>query len=521
MKVANAGSKRELQLMSTGNDVRFIAEGQEVWKSMYDDIQNLAGTGVIWDAQWLIGSRFQMRPELDRAGVANTSLGTVFADAALKGTEVLVLAWRNWDGSGRMEEEEDMLAEIRATQATIHAQGQVNRAEAYLDGRVNPLGSLHQKALVIGLPDGTVTYIGGLDFCESRWDIFGSNTTYPVAKTPEGRAWQSKAAALRLAEGGGDPLQASLTHGWHDTEVRIDGPAGWDIALNFAQRWNEQSCYLTDAYPVRQPPLTPIPLPRKTSFGQRRGTQAVQILRTFGCQYAVSSGCYKSFAPKGEGSILAGLVKAIKTARHFIYIEDQYYFFIQDVYDALRSALRGQVGHLFVCVQYPEQETGFSTMLFKAWHPLYQEFPGRVHFYYRKGGIYIHSKTKIIDDVYAMTGSSNMNYRSNTGDAEMSASIVDEELITSADGYTVSKAQHEFRTKLWEDNTGISQEFWKRTKIEDAAAIWDTEAAKPNAKIGAFKWSWNASSSDNNIPEYQTWADNSAFFNKIDPDERC
>ena len=120
------------------------------------------------------------------------------------------------------------------------------------------------------------------------------------------------------------------------------------------------------------------------------------MLRTFGCQYAVASGCYKSFAPKGEASVLAGLVKAIKNAKHFMYLEGQYYFFVQDIYDALRTALRGGLAHVIATVQYPEQDRGFSTILWKAWYPLYQEFPGRVHFYYRKGGVYIHSKTKVV-----------------------------------------------------------------------------------------------------------------------------
>jgi len=522
MLSATGGVQRPLmQLFSRGSSGTFFAEAQSMWRHLYSDIGRLGDKGLLYDTSWLLGSQYKLWPELDQAGTANTSLAQVFADAAGRGSDVLALAWRNYaHGTGGLREEEDFVARIQEASAAIHKAGSTNRAEAYVDGRINTLGSLHQKSLVVGIPKQLVAYLGGIDFCEDRWDVHGSNTTYPLATTPSGVARQKKAAALRNASGAGEPNNEKYrTGGWHDNEVRVSGPGAYDVAVNFANRWNEQACFLTDVYPVRQGPLKPIADLNVSDFGPANGTLAIQMLRTYGCQYAVRSGCYRSFAPKGETSVLAGLIKAIRAAKHFIYLEGQYFFFVQDIYDALRAALRHGLSHLIATVQYPEEDEGFSTIMWKAWYPLYQEFPDRVHFYYRLGGVYIHSKTKVIDDVYMMMGSANLNYRSTTGDAEMSAGIVDEATTISAEGFRVAKAAHDFRIVLWEDQTGIPQDVWRNTTVDDAVKLWDEVAAKPNARIAKFHWSWEGG--PHNIPEYQAEFDNAAFLDEIDPDNRC
>jgi len=218
--------------------------------------------------------------------------------------------------------------------------------------------------------------------------------------------------------------------------------------------------------------------------------------------------------------VLAGLLKAVRTARHFIYIEDQYFFFVQELYDELRAALRSRVSHLFLLVQYPPELPGFTTLLWKFWMPLHQEFPERVHAFYRRGGVYIHSKTKLIDDVWTMVGSANINYRSSTSDPEIVATAVDRSTVVTADGLTVSRLTHEWRCDLWEDATGIPAAVWRNTTIDAAVGLWRDAARAPanTSKIGAFSWTWGASG---NVPEYEAWADEPAFIEGADPDSRC
>ena len=282
MFASSGGFQRPLlQLSSLNNSITIFAEAQHMWAQFFDDIQALKGRGLLYDTQWLIGGRYQLRPEYDLAGKANTSIAQVWTEAAINGSDVLALAWRNYGhGYGGLKEEEGFIAAMQAANAIIRQRGGTNRAEAYVDARINELGSLHQKSIVVGIPNETMAaYLGGIDFCESRWDVFGSNTSYPVASSPARKAWQAKMHALKMREGGGEPMDKDPTPGWHDNEVRISGPGAFDVAANFANRWNEQSCYLTDIYPVRQGPLQPIPNPSLAEYttGAHKGTVAMHL----------------------------------------------------------------------------------------------------------------------------------------------------------------------------------------------------------------------------------------------------
>eukprot|EP00658_Telonema_sp_P-2_P019415 TRINITY_DN1765_c0_g1_i23.p1 TRINITY_DN1765_c0_g1~~TRINITY_DN1765_c0_g1_i23.p1 ORF type:complete len:726 (-),score=121.96 TRINITY_DN1765_c0_g1_i23:137-2314(-) len=520
---ASGGQPRiGLQEWSSGNEVTAFAEGVDLWAEIYSETAQLGPGGRFWDTSWLIGPVYELVPALDANRSANTSIGAVLAAAGMRGAQVLALSWRNIASTARFDEVNAFVDLMQATATAVGKAGGKNRIEAYSDGRINPTGSLHQKTVVVtvGATNRSVAYLGGVDFCESRWDVFGSNSSYPKATSPEGIAWQAKMWNLRHQDGGSSPLGQKVGPGWHDTEFRLDGPAAFDVALNFAQRWNEQHCYLTDGVPVIQPPLVPIPEPVLEEFGNSSsGSHYVQVVRTFGCKYAKSSGCYSSFAPAGEQTVHAAVVKAVQTARHFLYIEDQYFFFQQELYDALREALSTRIRYLILVIQYPQEAPGMTTLLWRFWMPLFQEFPDRVHAFYRKGGIYIHSKTKLFDDVWAMVGSPNINYRSHTFDAEIAATVVDQQTLTSADGFTVAKFAHEWRLRLWEDATGVPASVWGRTRIEDAIGMWRAEAARPGGKLGAFSWDWE--DQDHSIPEYEEWADNPVYRENVDPDGRC
>jgi phosphatidylserine/phosphatidylglycerophosphate/cardiolipin synthase-like enzyme len=269
LAAASGGQPRiGLQTWSSGNDVTAYAETIKLWARQWSEIQAMGAGDRLWDSSWLIGPQFQLAP-LDAHG-ANSTVGRAFSEAALRGAEGLVLAWRNVAALARLRESEAFVATMAAARQQKHGS---NRAEAYLDARVaQPTGSIHQKTVMLQSPltaNRTVAYVGGVDYCEERFDVFGSNTTYPVAPSAAGRAWQQKMSDLRRAASPG--LSAS-SGGWHDTELRIDGPAAYDVALTFAQRWNERGCDLT-YLPTRTPPPTPIPPPTLSQFSSDVGTQ--------------------------------------------------------------------------------------------------------------------------------------------------------------------------------------------------------------------------------------------------------
>merc|ERR1712232_464721 len=157
------------------------------------------------------------------------------------------------------------------------------------------------------------------------------------------------------------------------------------------------------------------------------------------------------------------------------------------------------------------------------WHPLVQEFPNKVHAFYRRGGVYIHSKTKVFDDTWVMSGSSNINYRSHTSDAEAVAAVVDEgPRVKSPEGFEVSAWARDFRCRLFEDNTGVPAAEWQQLSLDEAVKRWHEVAANRthDSRIGSFQFDWAAPDSEN-IPNFQSWSDMDVVRKLADPDDRC
>eukprot|EP00927_Polykrikos_kofoidii_P046874 TRINITY_DN4099_c0_g1_i1.p1 TRINITY_DN4099_c0_g1~~TRINITY_DN4099_c0_g1_i1.p1 ORF type:complete len:606 (-),score=75.87 TRINITY_DN4099_c0_g1_i1:720-2537(-) len=503
-----------ISVETTGNLVQAFAEGQDYFADLYDYLQGLRAGDFVHGSGWLTGPFYQLRPELDVKGSANTTFSAVLADAARRDVEVLMLVWRNIDPRDhfrRLREIQFFVDEVnKAAQGRPQAQ---SRVEAYMDARIGPLGTLHQK-FNVAQQRGRAwpkVWLGGIDICGNRWDVFGSNTTYPQIQPSRD---------LRLRETGFSPVNNTDSPGWHDTQFGIEGPAAVDVAKNFAERWNEQSCDLTDIGHI-QPPLQPIPIPEATATEATKGTHAVQILRTYSCLYAKLTGCNAGFAPRGETSIFSGLLKAINTAQHYIYIEDQYFYWVKEVYVALREALRSRVAHVILLIQWPQEIPGASTWVWEVYFPLKQEFPDQVRAFYRRGDVYIHSKTKIIDDVWAMVGSPNIGYRSHTTDAELAAAVVDEgPPVRTADGLWVTKFAYDWRLRLWEDNTGVPASDWAGMTLDESVRRWDEVATQKDSRIAPFDYVWGRDE-DQNIPNYQAWSAVDAVRKLNDPDDRC
>jgi phosphatidylserine/phosphatidylglycerophosphate/cardiolipin synthase-like enzyme len=161
------------------------------------------------------------------------------------------------------------------------------------------------------------------------------------------------------------------------------------------------------------------------------GTHAVQVLRTYPARLR-----RYPFAPLGERSIDYAYRKILKRARRLIYIEDQYLWapFVADLFAAALKANPGL--HLIAVVpRFPDKE-GAS-----RWPSLVGRQQA-IRVCRSAGGdrfaiydvenpagnpVYVHSKVVVVDDVWAMIGSDNLNRRSWTHDSELSCAIIDSE----------------------------------------------------------------------------------------------
>ncbi|KAK2981258.1 hypothetical protein RJ640_028623 [Escallonia rubra] len=219
----------------------------------------------------------------------------------------------------------------------------------------------HQKCVLVdtqasGNNRKITAFVGGLDLCDGRYD------------TPEHRLFRDLDPVFRddfhnptFPAGTKAPRQP-----WHDLHSKIDGPAAYDVLINFEQRWKKAtkwtefrlllkkkiSHWHDDAMIkieriswILSPPsfgpkedYTEIPQDDPALYVSREDHPEhwhVQIFRS------IDSGSVKGF-PKTvdaaasqnlicsknlviDKSIQTAYIQAIRSAQHFIYIENQYF----------------------------------------------------------------------------------------------------------------------------------------------------------------------------------------------------
>lgn len=336
-------------------------------------------------------------------------------------------------------------------------------AGAVLDARVPLFGSHHQKAVVVqSAAEGSWAFAGGIDICLDRWDNAAHADLAVRQREPDFRG-------RKISQ-----------PGWHDVQCGVRGPAVTHVWDALAQRWND---------PTQPSAIEPVPVPIDPSEAPApptvAGTHAVQVLRTLACK-----GIY-SFLPGGEHTVLAAYKKAIRKARHYIYVEDQY-LWPSAVVDDLRDAAARGVQVLLVTSR--DFDLPEITGLPAAHRALREEAltriasvaPGNVRFFHleRAGTtlqIYVHAKLMIIDDLYASAGSANLNFRSQTTDSELQLAVFDTDIVTGAIGGTdapVGRLIRDLRTQLWSEHINVDPGV-----VEDPLAALD-ELPAPGARRG-------------------------------------
>jgi phosphatidylserine/phosphatidylglycerophosphate/cardiolipin synthase-like enzyme len=303
-----------------------------------------------------------------------------------------------------------------------------------------------------------------------------------------------------------------MFNGWLDAHLRIKGPAALDVGNNFVARWNSKTKPTQDKLDslIRYKNPAYAPVPALTGNGapplqiSTSGSNSVQITRTFSCKYKG----YSEFAPKGERSLFLARLKAIRQAKHFIYIEDQYFIEVPELLQALLEVLPR-----LQRVIKENMLTGYPKYLFDMIAPLQQKFPNKFQVYStkRERKLYIHSKVVLIDDVYVSIGSANWNRRSMTSDSEMSVNVVDTQHQVTADGLLVAKTARDFRVRKFSELTGKSYAEIDALKFIDAANTLGVATKDPTAILDWLEVTENAAHA----------AVTDLLHDLVDPDDTC
>ena len=391
------------------------------------------------------------------------------------------------------------------------------RGFGFVDNNTRGMASHHQKVSFIRNRYGNYAFLGGIDLTPGRWDTnehHSPETRKPFREPPR-----------------------TGTQGWHDVHVMLEGPVVRDVANNFLQRWNafvaDPPGLLTD-YPVdlngvtaiqnipdipqegvphwpgpvsdRAPdaPLDPDVAPNpdtELDRGEegrrtRRATQVCAIVRTI----PPFIDAYNSFVkarpipnngePLGELGCRASYKCAMENARHYVYIEDQY-FVEPELIDILLARLtdpdpKTRLRRLFVVLPHILADQKFVDAIyhhFRTQHTLRIREAVRAMLATERGvdpiaipqidvdsiftvahlehpsgeEIYVHAKHMIVDDLWMVISSSNISKRGMTYETEIGVAITDAEI---EDG--VRKAVRDHRIRLWAEHLRLDRSHWHR-----------------------------------------------------------
>lgn len=369
------------------NEVVPYIDGRDAFKDMVAAIRTAKQPGhFIYLVGWRLIHDF---PLID--GDSTTTVEALFRAASSKNVDIRVMLYHQTQLSGEDNTDAiDFVGQLPTGKA-IHDDRVVKGGflPHFFKPSVPYLGVHHQKILIVNGEEGLIGFQGGMDVNVDRLHF-------------------------------GGPF------GLHDVHTRIRGLAAaslWDL---FVERWKDHP---------RSRNFSPIPSEVHDTANVVDDLQ-VEVGRTYPNSESHSlfgpGGPYR-FAAAGEQSVKALVLNAISQSKRFIYIEDQY-LFDMSISNALKAALPSLKKLIILITDshqaFDQRQPFLRRKLFidnltgGAQPPT-----DKVIVCQNVGGSqrvpFVHSKTFIFDDKFAITGSANLNRRGYTHDSEQNAGIFD------------------------------------------------------------------------------------------------
>lgn len=353
------------------------------------------------------------------------------------------------------------------------------RGRVLLDWSGAGIGCHHQKMVVLHVGGELTAFVGGLDLLANRYDAEPHD---------------------RLSIG-------DQRWGWHDGAVRLRGPAAARVWEVFRGRWIEgaslprRSVYYSPAtwqvmnpepFPADLPPA-PLVAPHPTP-----GT-AMQVLRSFqpwriDQLFMLHRRHWTTLPRHGVYEVFHALAAAIRGARQYIYLEDQYFYETPggrrafQLYGLLRDAAARGVKVILVCSGRKDPADGGVNKLRRrvtgdiqrgVIDQLEPADRGNVMMH-RIEDLTVHTKLMLIDDVFASVGSANFYSRSMRGtDSEISTAFV-----------TTGDQVRDLRVRLWAEHLRTPLTDALRPHLADvdlAIGIWSADWLPPDAPAGSWR----------------------------------
>uniref|UniRef100_A0A0A8YCL6 Phospholipase D n=1 Tax=Arundo donax TaxID=35708 RepID=A0A0A8YCL6_ARUDO len=314
---------------------RRFYEPRRCWEDVFEAITN--AQRMVYIAGWSVNTDVVLVRDPRRP--SSGTLGELLKQKAREGVTVLMLVWddRTSVGLGPIKRDGLMATHDEDTASYFRDTGvhcvlcprNPDQGRSYVqDVETATMFTHHQKTVVVdggradvNSPPGLVSFLGGIDLCDGRYDTQEHPLFRTLGTTHHNDFHQPNFPGASIKKGG--PREP-----WHDIHCRLEGPAAWDVLENFEQRWRKQGdgdnllVTLDKGWAARE-------------AAEDAESWNVQVFRS------IDGGAAAGFpenpddaAQRGlvtgkdhviERSIQDAYIHAIRRARDFIYIENQYF----------------------------------------------------------------------------------------------------------------------------------------------------------------------------------------------------
>jgi phosphatidylserine/phosphatidylglycerophosphate/cardiolipin synthase-like enzyme len=293
----------------------------------------------------------------------------------------------------------------------------------------------------------------------------------------------------------------------------LQGSAAEDVLKTFVSRWNDPVPPTASDTLIPAAESLPLWLPSEQKgfhgyHGHGIGHVAMQVVRTFSCDATLKKGplsnllpgalppLFQNFAPHGEYSYAAAFFKALRQATDYIFLADQFMWFDEAMAAVVEAAARDTVKYVFILtnpglhMQLPMKllghEVEIDTYQAILQHYQYNALFGalakkdpsgmlrqKVRMFSLEGShndslgnslIYDHEKTLLIDDEYALVGSTGVERTAFTNDADLSVAMHSKDLVAG------------LRRKMFSEWLGFPSHHKVLSTVESSFSEWLRQA---------------------------------------------
>ncbi|XP_061341039.1 phospholipase D alpha 1-like [Gastrolobium bilobum] len=316
-------------------------EPRRCWEDIYNAIMD--AKYLIYITGWSVYTEITLIR--DQSSERRITLGELLKKKADEGVTVLMLVWDDRTSVPELKKDGLMATHDQETadyfrNTNVHCALCPRNPD---DGRsiiqgfeISTMFTHHQKTIVVDAQVANAIgrwqrrtvacFIGGIDLCDGRYDTQEHPLFSTLNTVHHDDFHQPNFPGASIKKGG--PREP-----WHDIHCKLEGPVAWDVMYNFEQRWEKQvGKQLLLPSSMIDDTLVP---PSTVATTNENEAWNVQLFRS------IDGGAASGFPQDPEEAAERGLVSgkdniidrsiqdayinAIRRAKNFIYIENQYF----------------------------------------------------------------------------------------------------------------------------------------------------------------------------------------------------